>query len=51
LLEGESEVEKEDANDGVVKARVEKNAEGDEEREVAAEGGGHGIQLATDGRG
>ena len=48
LLEGEAEVEKEDADDRVVEARVEEDAEGDEEREVAAEGGGH---LATDKRG
>ena len=41
LLEGESEIEEEDAEDRVVKARVEKDAEGDEEGEVAAEGGGH----------
>ena len=47
LLEGQPEIKEEDADDRVVEPRVEENAEGDEEREVAAEGGGHGIYLAT----
>jgi hypothetical protein len=45
LLEGEPEVEEEDADDRIVKTRVEKDAEGDKERDVAAEGGGHFFGL------
>ena len=37
LLEGESEIEEENADDRVVKPRVEEHAEGDEEGEVALE--------------
>jgi len=42
LLEGKPEIEEEDADDRVVEPRVEKDAKGDKEREVALEGGGHG---------
>jgi hypothetical protein len=51
LLKGESEVEEKDADDRVVEPRVEEDAEGDEEGEVAAERIGHGFYLATDRRG
>jgi hypothetical protein len=51
LLEGEPEVEEEDADDRIVEPRVEKDAEGDKERDVAAERGRHGFYLATDRRG
>ena len=47
LLEGEPEVEEEDADDRIVKTRVKKDAKGDKEREVAVEGGGHRFYLAT----
>lgn len=46
LLEGQPEVEEEDTDHRVVEPGVKENAEGDKEREVAAEGGGHGIYLA-----
>jgi hypothetical protein len=41
LLQGEAEVEEEDADDRIVEPRVEEDAEGDEEGEVAVEGDGH----------
>jgi len=47
LLEGQSQIEEEDADDRVVEPRVEKDAKGDKEREVAVEGGGHRFYLAT----
>jgi hypothetical protein len=47
LLEGQAEIQEEDADNRIVEPRVEEDAKGDKERKVAAEGSGHGIYLAT----